>query len=488
MRIAYSNQRRLDSDPIEQIELNLDCRDEIIPIFAALQHVYRQTELRCRILALIADDINSDSRRDVGRRGFDDWQILVLAAVRLGCNLDYDKLQDLAEQHRALRCMLGIGDWDTKTSFNWRRIRNTLCALKPETLEQISQLIVAEGHRLVPDAAEKHRVDSFVAETDIHYPTESSLILDGIGKVIELAVRLAAVFGVAGWRQHEHLLKSVKLVHLNISRLSRRKGGNAKPRLEAEYRRLLKKSDRIIRRATELAESVAEMESASIKELLIVADIQQYIALTAQVMDTARRRVLLGEQVPNEDKIFSIFEPHTQLYRRGKAGQPNQFGRLVLVYEDGAGFITHHYVMSRTELDAEVAVAQTKIVQHRLQNRIREISYDRGFEDPAILEELRLIVPNVCLPKKHPKAYAEQMASEEKSFKKMRRRHSGVEAAIGALQSGNGLDRCRDRSETGFRRYIALGILGRNIHVLGKILICAQQPDAKAAFSKRQAA
>ena len=162
MRKAFEKQRRFGCQPVREIVLNVNCRDEIIPILAALQHVYSQAGLRDSILALIAADVNRDSRNDCGRQGLSYWQILVLAAVRLGCNFDYDRLQDLAEQHRVLRMMMHIGDWNDDTDFGWRRIRDNVCLLKPETIEQISHLIVGEGHRLVPEAAETTRADSFV--------------------------------------------------------------------------------------------------------------------------------------------------------------------------------------------------------------------------------------------------------------------------------------------------------------------------------------
>ena len=165
MRKPFSAQRRLDCDAVKNVKLNLNCRDEIIPILAALLHIYSEPVLRDAILSLIAQDVSQHSRRDIGREGFDDWQVLVLAAVRLGCNLDYDKLQDLAEQHRNLRQVMGIGDWDDETSFNWRRIRDTLCLLKPVTIDKITQLIVAAGHTLDPVAVKKVRGDSFAVET-----------------------------------------------------------------------------------------------------------------------------------------------------------------------------------------------------------------------------------------------------------------------------------------------------------------------------------
>ena len=201
MRKAFDRQRRFDSQAVLDVRLNLNCRDEIVPILKALKHIYSQPKLRDDILTAIAEDVNHRSSRNRGRRGMDYWQILVLAAVRLGCNLDYDKLQDLAEQHRALRHIMGIGDWDQQTCFDWRRIQDNLTRIRPETIERINHRIVAEGHRLVPEAVETVRADSFVAETNIHYPTESTLIRDGLRKLLALGNELATQIGAAGWRQ-----------------------------------------------------------------------------------------------------------------------------------------------------------------------------------------------------------------------------------------------------------------------------------------------
>ena len=126
MRKAFSEQERFDCAGVPRVSLNFNCRDEIIPILRALQEVYSRAELRDQILGLVAEDVNRDARDDVGREGLDYWQILVLAVVRLGCNLDYDKLQDLAEQHRALRQILQIGDWNEAHDFGWRRIRDNV--------------------------------------------------------------------------------------------------------------------------------------------------------------------------------------------------------------------------------------------------------------------------------------------------------------------------------------------------------------------------
>src|SRR5450432_1645202 len=179
MRKAMDRQQRIGCSPVLEVELNFNCRDEIIPILAALQHLYAQPKLRDEILRTVAADVNRGSSRRRGRAGMDYWPILVLGAVRLGCNLNYDKLQDLSEQHRALRQIMGISDWE-ETRFDWRRIRDNLTLIRPATLERINRLIVGEGHRLVPGAVKSTRADSFVVGTNVHYPTESSLIRDGL--------------------------------------------------------------------------------------------------------------------------------------------------------------------------------------------------------------------------------------------------------------------------------------------------------------------
>jgi hypothetical protein len=114
------------------------------------------------------------------------------------------------------------------------------------------------------------------------------------------------------------------------------------------------------------------------------SEIEGFIQRTEQVCETARRRVLKGETVSNSEKLFSMFETHTQLYKRGKAGEPIQFGRLVMVYEDAAGFITYHHVLPRDSEDRDIVVEQTRILQDRLNGKIEDASFDRGFHSPEI--------------------------------------------------------------------------------------------------------
>jgi len=476
MRKTFDPQQRLDCQPVLNVRLNLGCRDEIVPILRALQHIYSRPEFRDDILRAVARDVNRTSSRKRGRAGLHYWQILVLAAVRLGCDLDYDKLQDLAEQHRALRQMMGIGDWDDHTTFDWRRIRDNLTKIRPETLERINHLVVDAGHELAPDAAEAVRADSFVVQTNIHYPTDSSLIRDGLRKILTIGATLACLLGVDGWRQHKHLHRKVRQLARKIDRIAARKGPEYHERLKAPYRELLALADTIVDRAEALR--IAAPNAAGDLEVLgLDAELAVFLERTRHVCATARRRVLEGQK-----------EPHTQLYKRGKAAEPVQFGRQLLVYEDGAGFITHACLLPRDADDRDVVVDQTRRLQKRLGGCIRRASFDRGFHSPENQRRLAQIIEHPCLPMPGRHQAAEQAEAASIQFRQARQRHPGIESAIAALQSGNGLMRCRDRTEHGFRRYLQLGVLGRNLHLLGKLLIAQDGRDRPAAQSRRKAA
>jgi len=486
MRVATRCQMRLDNTPVNQLLLNTQCRDEIIPFLRSMQHIYDNSALRKKLLKLVAQDVNGTSSANLGREGMTYWQILVLASARLELKLDYDGLQDLAENHRNLRCIMEIGNWEGNTNeqpdFNWDRIRDNVCLVRPETLEQINQLIVGEGHILIPEAVEDVRGDTFVVKTNIHYPTESSLIRDGVRKIIEVAVLLAAMVVSHGWRQHEHLFKKVKKLARQCDRAASKKGPGYQQRLTGLYGKLLKEAAAVLERARDLEQKVRGSQ-----EHTALADrMAHYCRLTEQVCDTARRRMLLKEQVPNSEKLFSIFEPETQLFQRGKAGEPVQLGHLVLVVEDAAGFICHYKVLAKGELEREIVVSEMRGLQKRFDDKIKGASFDRGFHSPENQLELAKIFAHPCVPTTGSRKSQQQEETATVEFRAARQRHSGIESAIGALQSGNGLARCRDHTYVGFRRYVGLGILGRNLHVLGKILLSQDDPQCRAAYSRRK--
>jgi len=492
MRMRFNPQPRLDCPPVEQVKLNLNCRDEIVPILRALQHIYSDGKLRRDILDLVAGDVNRETSNEHGRPGMNYWQIVVLAAVRLGCNLDYDKLQDLAEQHRNLRFLMGIGDWEEEVDFDWRRIHDNLCHLRPETLKKINRLVVTAGHELAPEAIKTVRGDTFVVETNIHHPTESSLIGDGLRKILPLAAELAEQHGLSGWRQHEHILKNVRKLVQKIGRASRVKGKGGPERLKKLYRELLDRAKDLLQRAEQLLTSLAFRVEYPLELIVSVARLSatmrlhHYLGLTKKVCGTARRRVLLGETVPHAEKIFSIFEPATELIKRGKQAKPIQYGHNVLVIEDAVGFICEYQVVGKGVLDQELVVPVMKKLQRRVGGKIQRASFDRSFHTPENQQALGEIVRTPCIAAKGQEKGRKQQKEGTVAFRKARQNHPGVESAIGAMQAGNGLERCRDKTDLGFERYVGLGILGRNLQTLGKLLLAQDDAECEAAQSRRK--
>jgi len=279
----------------------------------------------------------------------------------------------------------------------------------------------------------------------------------------------------------------------NLGRVARATSQGA-DRLKPGYRRLLALAEELLQRARQLLRTLRFRPQGEGIDWLGEGlagpreELWHYLQLTEKVCDTARRRVLLGETVANEEKLFSMFEPHTELIKRGKQPDPIQYGHKVLVIEDAAGFICHYEVMGNGVLDQDILVPAMTELQERVGGKIESASFDRGFHTPENQEKLAAIVTPPCIPKKGRILGRQQQEEATVEFRQARQSHPGVESAIGALQAGNGQERCRDQSKLGYERYVGLGVLGRNLHVLGKLLLAQDDAKCEAAKSKRKEA
>jgi len=457
-----------------------------------LQHIYARTDVCAQLLQLIEQDINQGTKAQRGRPGLSYWEILVLAAVRLGCNYNYDALQDLAENHRTLRPIMGVADDavdpEQPPPYLWHRLRDNLCRLQPETLKHINQLLVGLGHELEPMAGEQVRGDSFVVETNIHYPTEASLLGDGCRKILDLARELRLLLPVEAWRP-KHWRKRLKKALWGVSRASRSKAKNAALLKQRAYQVVYDLTEQVLAKGRQLAEQVAgRLSEVGILVSPVAAlyqQLQEFVQRTAQVLDYSRRRVLHGETIANHEKLFSLFEPHTQLINRGKRPQPIEFGHKLLVVEDAVGFICHYHILDNTETDKDTVVPQMTQLKQR-QAEIKSVSFDSGFHTPANQEQLATIVPVACIPKRGAKQARRQAEQAGAAFQEARRAHPGVESLIGALQRGHGLKRCRDRGPSGYARYVGIAVLGHNLQTLGKLLLRQQDAECLAGYTKRK--
>jgi hypothetical protein len=196
-------------------------------------------------------------------------------------------------------------------------------------------------------------------------------------------------------------------------------------------------------------------------------ELDDYMDHARRQIEQIDRRVLQGERIPHEEKVFSIFEPHTEWICKGKAGVPMELGLRVSVVEDKDRFILHHQVMEQTT-DDQVAIALVDETQQRYP-RLRAISMDKGFHSPANQAALKERLECVVLPKKGRLSQADKARESEAEFRQLRKEHSAVESAINALEQ-HGLDQCPDHGIEGFKRYVGLAVVARNIQRLGAVL------------------
>jgi hypothetical protein len=476
MRSRFIPQMTLGCVPIAEIEFDVFCRHELVPILMALQHLYvKRRHTLTKICKLIEKDIAPKGNVKLGCNGLTYWEILILAAMRLGCNLDFDQLSDLATNHRKIRQLMGISDYDVKR-YPKSTINDNLLSLSAKSIDAISLLIVNEGHRFKPRAIERVRGDSYVMQKNIHYPTDSNLLVDAIRKVIHLSHQIASSYQIPGWRKHGYLYRTAKKIKRQMEQVSRSRKKDKDQKLKGLYTALLQHGNLVVDRCLEtICQFQSQKQKAPLAEQLrceqIVSELYYYIGAAQYVSELARRRVIEEEKIPNADKVFSIFEPDTELINRGKKPHPIEFGHRVLIIQDKAGFIIHAHVMGTGITDEKIIVEVMQKLQKRFNGKIRASSFDKGFWTPNNLTELSEFIPLVVLPKKGKRSQADKVREGQKEFGKARKWHAGVESAIHALGAGNGLNLCRDKGPDGYRRYLAMGVLGRNLQTLGTILL-----------------
>jgi transposase, IS5 family len=326
------------------------------------------------------------------------------------------------------------------------------------------------------------RADSFVVKTDVHYPTDSNLLYDAVRKTIERSAKACKKAGLSIFRQSKHNLKKVKEAHRKLTKMHHSTSRNPKKR-EAQLERIkaatesyLKICGAYVDRARALLVMIKSLPDTVL--LVYQMEIEHFIIHAERQMDQLRRRVIEGEKIPHEEKVFSIFEEHTEWISKGKAGVPQELGVRVALVEDQYKFILHHQVMYG-QTDEKVTVELIQESQKRF-GKCKSASFDKGFYSPDVLKEVQKEVALAVLPKKGRLNKEEKERESDPEFRMQRKRHSGIESAIHALHH-NGLDRCPDHGKKGFSRYVALAVVTRNLLTMGSILFEQKRGKRKKA-------
>jgi len=473
MRKVIEPQMKFGESDIGAIKFDPRSRDEIPKLLQGLQYIYCTPQLKEEVFAILAEIVPPNIDPNNGRPGMEMWKILVLGALRLICDWDYDKLKEIADNHRTLRQMLGHGFDDDDKTYPIQTLKDNVSLLTPEILDRINQVVVKAGHKLLGKrkGQELHgRCDSFVVKTNVHFPTDISLLFDAMRKVITLTTRVCLREGIAGWRQSGHLIRKIRRLFNAIRKLKRStsrgetKRAGREREIKKAYRRYLSEAESMLKRVQKELKVLRDKGIDNDKTLRMI---EYYMAHAEHQIDQIWRRAIRGETIPHMSKIFSIFEPHTKWIVKGKAGVPQELGLNVGIIKDQDGFILHHLVMENI-IDIDAAVPLTAGAKGRFP-ALDGCSYDRGFYSPDNLIDLQKIIDKVALPKKGRLSAVDREREESAWFIRARRQHPAVESAINALDN-HGLDRCPDHGIDGFRRYVGLAILARNIQVVGHIL------------------
>ena len=470
---------KLGETDIAAIYLDPKSRDDIPQLLRGLQYIYTEVALRERVFAILEEVLpervgaEGKASTKTGRPGMEQWKILVLGVLRLGLNADYDRIQELANQHNTIRQMLGHSDWMDENRYELQTIKDNISLFTPEILDRINQEVVRAGHQTLKKNIEESlraRCDSFVVETDVHFPTDVNLLWDAIRKAIQTSAQLCDAHDLTEWRQSAYLLRTFKKNYRQIQRLKHStskdedKREAKKEEIKEAHRVYIDQAELFVQRAHATRQRLNKNYGAP---SILLAELDGYLKHAERQIDQIRRRVLQGENIPHEEKVFSIFQPHTEWISKGKAGVPVELGLRVCVVEDQYRFILHHQVMEKTT-DDQIAVSIVKQAQTRFPS-LKAVSMDKGFHSPSNQTQLKEMLELIVLPKKGRLTEADKVRESDSEFVGLRRQHSAVESAINALEV-HGLDQCPDHGIDGFKRYVSLAIVARNVQRLGAVL------------------
>ena len=467
MRKRFELQLELGSKSISDVKIPTDSRDELPAILRGLQFIYSSPEINNKVFDVLEDKVLSGVNKNFGRPGMNLWEILTFGSIRLGRDADYDKLQHIANYDLLVREMIGISNFgENLKKFPLQTLKDNVSLLDDETINQINEIVVKAGHGLLPNTKLHVKIDSYVLETNVHFPTDLNLLWDAGRKSIDMICHIIKDVDIdTGWRKHQDWYSRLKSSFYKASKLTSGNGKNTERGLEAalDY---LSIADCLSKKLTGTDDLIKQLANSgdNIKKYNVLMYFQGHFN---DHIDLVRRRLIHQETIPHSEKLFSLFEPHTRWIKKGKIGNKVELGLMVAVATDQHGFTLSHKVMKH-EQDVDIAVPFVKELIKKYD--IDSVSFDKGFWSPSNFTELKELVDNVVLPKKGKLNKDEKERQSTKKFKALRKHHSAVESDINCLEH-HGLNKCPDKGIKNFKKYTALGVLAHSLHKLGNILL-----------------
>jgi IS5 family transposase len=353
-----------------------------------------------------------------------------------------------------------------------KAFHRAFCRLQPQTVRAINYHVVRWAVARGLEDGRKLRGDTTVVETNIHYPTDATLLWDGVRVLTRLADRIRTVLPEPPTPFVDHTRRARR----RMQELQRLTPTQRHTHQVPKYRDLIKVTEAVITAARAVATAATTAPCPDVitgaRVQAAIQEITAYSELTERAVDQARRRVLQAEEVPTGEKLFSLFEPHTDLIKRGKARHPIEFGHKVLLTESGHGVITDYRVLAGNPGDD--GHVESILTQHiEMFGKAPDLSaFDRGFYSvPGLAACQAAGVKTECLPQRGGHKTPERAAHEKsRTFRQGQRFRAGIEGRISVLFRGRGMKRCRLHGRERFETFVGLCVLANNLLVIAERL------------------
>ena len=431
------------------------------PELTVIDQVLDDDELFC----MIRDDLGQRYPKTLsaGRKSTPVEVILRMLAIKHLYDLSYEQIVLQVADSLVLRqfCRVYLqATPDQSTLCRWANL------IQPQTLQAFNRRIMNLAIDSKLTRGRKLRMDGTVVETAIHHPTDSRLLADSVrvlGRTLTRAKNLLGAGTQLSKAAFRNRQRSAKRAARKISGLSHR----SREQMKVHYQRLVQTTQATVRQAervlAELQNQVADGGYG------LITTLQTFLPRAQQVIEQTVRRVFSGEKVPPAEKLVSIFEPHTNIIRRGKVNKDTEFGHKVWFGEVEGGFIAQYEILNGNPNDE--SQWQPTLVNHvQLFGRPpTQASADRGVhsaDNEAFAAELG--VKRIVLPKPGRKSETRRKYERQRWFWRGRRLHAGVEGRISVIKRKHGLDRCRNRGQEGFDRWVGWGVIANNLIAMEK--------------------
>jgi IS5 family transposase len=346
--------------------------------------------------------------------------------------------------------------------------------LRPEVIRQVHDRVVAIAQEETIVQGRKMRVDTTVVESNIHYPTDSSLLGDGVRVLTRAMEKIGSIAGEVGAKLRNRS-RSVKLRVLEIARAARSKVPQSQEKLKQAYGKLLNATSRVAGQAKRFSQEIAEgvKRSADILQQAALEGLRKQIDTmlprVQQVIQQTKTRIFDGD-THAEGKILSLFEPSTEVIRKGKAGKPNEFGKLVKLQEAENQIVTDFEVYDQRPSDSDLLIPSIESHQQKLGCTPHLVAADAGFysaKNEAAAKEKG--VKRVCVPNRSTKSAERRREQKKRWFRNGQKWRTGCEGRISVIKRRHGLDRSRYKGDAGMKRWVGFGVIADNLINIGRI-------------------